>query len=138
MKRINGKLRWRYCYEGVVSTGAANDLERASELTRRMVTRFGMSERLGRLTYGRPGAARFLSSPFSAGERNYSERTAEQIDEDARRIMDESYERVKTILTNRRAELERIAGELIAKETLAREEINQLLAQSSRSQAAVV
>jgi len=60
VKRINGKLRWRYCYEGVVSTGAANDLERASELTRRMVTRFGMSERLGRLTYGRPGAARFL------------------------------------------------------------------------------
>jgi len=60
------------------------------------------------------------------------------IDEDARRIVDESYERVKTILKNRRAELERIADALIAKETLTREEINQLLAQSSRSQAAVV
>lgn len=96
-----------------------------------------MSERLGKLTYGRPLTARFLS-PFSAEERNYSERTAEQIDEDARRIMDESYERVKTILTNRRAELERIADALIAKETLTREEINQLLAQLSQSQAAVV
>ena len=103
-----------------------------------MVTRFGMSERLGRLTYGRPLAARFLSSTFSAEERNYSERTAEQIDEDARRIMDESYERVKMILTNRRAELERIAEALTAKETLTREEINQLLAQSSQSRAAVV
>jgi cell division protease FtsH len=97
-----------------------------------------MSERLGRLTYGRPDAARFLSSPFGVEERNYSERTAEQIDEDARQIMDESYERVKTILTNRRAELERIAGELIAKETITREEINQLLAQPSQSRAAVV
>jgi ATP-dependent Zn protease len=56
----------------------------------------------------------------------------------ARRIMDESYERVKTILTNRRAELERIADALITKETLSREEINQLLAQSSLSRAAVV
>jgi ATP-dependent Zn protease len=83
-------------------------------------------------------AARFLSSPLSAEERNYSERTAEQIDEDARRIMDESYERVKTILTNRRAKLERIAEALIAKETLTCEEINQLLAQSSQSRAAVL
>jgi cell division protease FtsH len=90
-----------------------------------------MSERLGKLTYGRPLAARFLSSPFGAEERNYSERTAEQIDEDTRRIVDENYERVKTILTNRRAELERIADALIAKETLTREEINQLLAESS-------
>jgi cell division protease FtsH len=88
-----------------------------------------MSERLGRLTYGRPLTARFLSSPFSAEERNYGERTAERIDEDARRIVDERYARVKTILTNRRAELERIAGALIAKETLTREEIDQLLAQ---------
>jgi cell division protease FtsH len=134
---LGGRAAEEIVYEGVVSTGAANDLERASELTRQMVTRFGMSERLGKLTYGRPGAARFLS-PFSAEERNYSERTAEQIDEDARRIMDEGYERVKSILTNHRAELERIAQALIAKETLTREEINQLLAQSSRSQAAGV
>jgi cell division protease FtsH len=135
---LGGRAAEEIIYEGVVSTGAANDLERASELTRQMVTRFGMSERLGRLTYGRPLAARFLSSTFSADERNYSERTAEQIDEDARRIMDEGYERVKMILTNRRAELERIAEALIAKETLTREEINQLLSQSSQSRAAVV
>jgi cell division protease FtsH len=135
---LGGRVAEEIIYEGVVSTGATNDLERASELTRQMVTRFGMSERLGKLTYGRPLAARFLPSSFNAEERNYSERTAEQIDEDARRIVDESYERVKTILTNRRAELERIADALIAKETLTREEIDQLLAQSSQSQAAAV
>jgi cell division protease FtsH len=135
---LGGRAAEEIIYEGVVSTGAANDLERASELTRQMVTRFGMSERLGRLTYGRPLTARFLPSSFNAEERNYSERTAEQIDEDVRRIVDESYERVKTILTNRRAELERIADALIAKETLSREEIDQLLAQSSQSQVAGV
>ena len=135
---LGGYAAEEITYDGVISTGAANDLERSSELTRQMAPRFGMSERLGKLTYGRPLAARFLPSPLSAEERNYSERTAEQIDEDARRIVDESYERVKTILTNRRAELERIAGALIAKETLTREEINQLLAQSSQSQVAVI
>jgi len=129
---LGGRAAEEIIYEGVVSTGAANDLERASELTRQMAPRFGMSERLGRLTYGRPLTERFLSSPFGAEERNYSERTAEQIDDDVRRIMDESYERVKTILTNRRVELERIADALIAKETLTREEINQLLAQTSQ------
>jgi cell division protease FtsH len=133
---LGGRAAEEIVYEDVISTGAANDLERASELTRQMVTRFGMSERLGKLTYGRPLAARFLPSSFNAEERNYSERTAEQIDEDARRIVDESYERVKTILTNRRAELERIASALIAKETLSREEIDQLLAQSSQPQVA--
>jgi cell division protease FtsH len=127
---LGGRAAEEIVYKGVVSTGAANDLQRASELTRQMVTRFGMSERLGRLTYGRPLTVQFFSSPFGAEERNYSERTAEQIDEDARRIVDESYERVKTILTTRRAELERISDALIAKETLTREEIDQLLAQS--------
>jgi cell division protease FtsH len=135
---LGGRAAEEIVYEGVVSTGSANDLERASELTRQMVTRFGMSERLGKLTYGRPLASRFLPPSFNAEERNYSERTAEQIDEDARRIVDESHDRVKTIITNSRAELERIADALIAKETLTREEINQLLAQSSQSQAAVV
>jgi cell division protease FtsH len=133
---LGGRAAEEIVYEGVVSTGSANDLERASELTRQMVTRFGMSDRLGKLTYGRPLAARFLPSSFSAEQRNYSERTAEQIDEDTRRIVDESYERVKTILTNRRVELERIATALIAKETLSREEIDQLLEQSSPPQIA--
>lgn len=65
---------------GVVSTGAADDLERASALVRQIVTRFGLSDALGPLTYGRPMAAQFLKSPFDMEERNYSGRTAERIE----------------------------------------------------------
>lgn len=75
---------------------------------------------------------------FSAEERNYSERTAELIDEETRQIVDKTYERVKTILTNRREELERIAQELIHQETLDRGALEQLLALSPQFQAAVV
>jgi cell division protease FtsH len=116
---------------GIVSTGASNDLERASELARQMVTRFGMSERLGMLTYGRPTSGRFLSSAFSSEERNYSDRTAEMIDEETRRIVEDNYVRVRALLSRRRAELDRIARELIRKETLGRDELQRLLAPPS-------
>jgi cell division protease FtsH len=66
---LGGRAAEEIVYDGVISTGAANDLERASELARQMVMRFGMSERLGQLTYGRPLTNRFLSSPFTAEER---------------------------------------------------------------------
>lgn len=124
---LGGRAAEEIIYNGVVSTGAANDLERASELARQMVTRYGMSERLGQLTYGRPLTAQFLKTPFASEERNYSERTAELIDEEARRIIDEIYERVRQLLAQRRDELERIARELIRRETLGRDELEQLL-----------
>ncbi|HXG63854.1 MAG TPA: ATP-dependent zinc metalloprotease FtsH, partial [Blastocatellia bacterium] len=128
---LGGRAAEEIIYDGVVSTGAANDLERASDLARQMVTRFGMSERLGKLTYGRPLTAQFLRAPFAGEERNYSERTAELIDEEARRIVEEIYERARTILTSRRADLERVASELVRKETLDRSELEKLLAAST-------
>jgi cell division protease FtsH len=109
-------------------TGAADDLERASALVRQMVTRFGMSDALGPLTYGRPMAAQFLKSPFDMEERNYSERTAERIDDESRRIVDEIRKRVTEILSKRREPMERISRELIRKETLERAELDTLLA----------
>ena len=127
---LGGRAAEEIIYDGVVSTGASNDLERASELARQMVTRYGMSERLGQLTYGRPTTARFLSSPFRAEERNYSEQIAEEIDHEVRRIIDESYDQVKAILIGRRDELERIAKALIQKETLNRNELDRLLTPS--------
>jgi cell division protease FtsH len=130
---LGGRAAEEIIYHGVISTGAANDLERASELARQMVTRYGMSERLGQLTYGRPMTARFLSSPVTAEERNYSEHVAEEIDEEVRRMIDESYDHVKAILTARRDELERIAKALIQKETLDRGELDRLLMQSSKA-----
>jgi cell division protease FtsH len=117
-------------FGGVVSTGASDDLLRASEIARQMVTRFGMSGRLGNMTYGVPQEARYLKLPFAPEEKNYSERTAEQIDGEVRQIIDRQYERVKSILTSRRADLDLIATTLLKKETLEREELEQLIAES--------
>jgi cell division protease FtsH len=89
-----------------------------------------MSRRLGPLTYGRSLHARYLSSSFSAEERNFSERTAEQIDDETRGIIDECYTRVNEILVNRRTELETIAEALLHHETLDRAELDRLLASS--------
>lgn len=92
-----------------------------------------MSERLGKLTYGVPLTPQFLNTPFGAGERNYSEQTAEMIDEETRRIAEETHQRVKKILTTRRAKLERIARELMKKETLDRSELDKLLTQAGEA-----
>jgi cell division protease FtsH len=113
---------------GVVSTGASDDLERASELVRQMVMRFGMSDRLGKLTWGRPMGSKFLKTPFDMEERNYSDQTAEAIDEELRRIVDEIYGRVREILLHNRGPMARISSELIRKETLDRAELDKLLA----------
>jgi len=127
---LGGRTAEEIHYGGVVSTGAADDLERASALVRQMVTRFGMSDALGPLTYGRPMAAQFLKSPFDLEERNYSERTAERIDDESRRIVDDIRKRVTEILSTRRAPMERISRELIRKETLERAELDNLLTPS--------
>lgn len=125
---LGGRTAEEIHYGGVVSTGASDDLERATALVRQMVTRFGMSDPLGLLTYGRSMAGPFLKSPFDMEERNYSERTAERIDDESRRIMDETHKRVTEILINRRDPMERISRELIRKETLDRAELDKLLA----------
>jgi cell division protease FtsH len=111
---------------GEASTGAQNDLERASEMARLMVTRFGMSERLGPLAFGNAAAMRFLDGMTE--ERNYSERTAQAIDEEVRRIIDEQHDRARRALKKRRIALLRIARELLEKETLERPEIDALVA----------
>jgi len=124
---MGGRAAEEIQYGGQVSTGAADDLERASALVRQMVSRFAMSEELGKLTYGRPMVSPFLKSAFEVEERNYSERTAETIDSEARRILDEIYERVSAILLERRDPLIRISQELMRKETLERAELDKLL-----------
>jgi cell division protease FtsH len=115
-------------FDGQVSTGAADDLQRASELARQMVTHYGMSEELGHLTYGPPPSQRFLAGPFFDLARNYSEKTAQQIDAEVRRLIDTAYAKVTRILKQRRHDLERIVGELVRKETLDRDELAALLA----------
>ena len=126
---LGGRVSEEIVYDGVVSTGASNDLERASALARQLVTRYGMSEQLGLMTYGRPNSSsRHLQGNGSESEdRNYSERTAELIDQESRSIIDRLYDRVKSILSQRREELERIARELIRKETLSNDELSAIL-----------
>jgi len=127
---LGGRAAEEIIYQGVVSTGASNDLERASELVRQVVTRFGMSAELGPLTWGIPNSARFLQTPFGGEQRNYSEQTAQMIDQEARRITGEIYTRAKGILTEREADLKHIAAELIRKETLYPSDLDRLLSKS--------
>lgn len=116
-------------YEGVVSTGASDDLEKASELTRQMVTRYGMSPAMGALTYGIAHQSRFMKTPFDMEERNYSEKTSEQIDEAVRAIVDRIYAEVRDTLARRRGDLDRVAAVLIREETLERAKLDELLKQ---------
>jgi cell division protease FtsH len=125
---LGGRVSEEIVYNGVVSTGASNDLERASALARQIVTRYGMSQQLGLMTYGHAQSSRHLQpAGLDSAERNYSEHTAELIDREARQIIDRIYGRVQTILNQRREELELVARELIQKETLTHEELGMLL-----------
>jgi cell division protease FtsH len=121
-------------YKGVVSTGASDDLERASELARQMVMRYAMSKSLGNLTYGIPHQSRFLKTPFASEEKNYSERTSEMIDQAVRGIVDRIYAEVIDHLTTRRGDLDLIASSLVKKETLEREELEKLLKEAPHHQ----
>ncbi len=124
---LGGRAAEDIIFSGVVATGAADDLEKASELIRKMVTQYGMSDSLGVLTYGKHSDSRFIQSPFANEERNYSEATAEKIDMEVRSFIDKAYKTAKSILLNRRTELELIAKELITKETLGRNDIENLI-----------
>jgi cell division protease FtsH len=125
---LGGRAAEEIIYKGVVSTGAGDDLQKASELARQMVMHFGMSEHLGPLTYGQAMTSRFLRAPWVPEEKNYSERTAEQIDDDVRQLVDGLYEHVKKILEQRRHQLEVVVEELMRKETLDRAELEKVIA----------
>jgi cell division protease FtsH len=111
---------------GSASTGPSNDLEQVSRLARSMVTRWGMSEKLGPLTYGRTEELVFLGREISE-TRNYSEATAEAIDHEVRRLVTEARERAKQLLIEHRALLDKVAGALLEVETLQDPELTQLL-----------
>jgi len=109
-----------------VTTGAANDLEQATKLARKMVTEYGMSERLGPLTFGRKEELVFLGREIGE-QRNYSEEVAKSIDEEIRRFISEAHEKAKSILTQHKDTLIRLAKKLIEVETLEGEELEAVL-----------
>jgi len=112
---------------GDITTGASNDIERATKMAKQMVTRFGMSEKLGPQTFGEASHEVFLGRDFSANA-DYSPEIAYEIDKEISRLIDEAYEKARTILTERRAQLNLMADVLIERETVDKEELEALLA----------
>jgi cell division protease FtsH len=112
---------------GDVSTGASSDLEYATRTARDMVTRYGMSEALGPITYGEKNELVFLGRELSE-QRNYSEKIARQIDAEVRRIVNESHERARSLLQENLHLLHAVAKRLLEVETLEREEFEAIMA----------
>ena len=110
---------------GEVTTGAANDLERATAIARKLVTRFGMSK-MGPMTYGKSEEMVFLGKEIHE-QRNYSERTAEEIDQEAHTFIADAYEKTKEILVERKDVLEKLVRALMKKETLEKEEFDAIV-----------
>jgi cell division protease FtsH len=113
-----------------ISTGAQNDLQRASDIARSMVTEYGMSDRLGLVSYERPRQSMFLPESFSSGK-NYSEAKAAQIDEEVARFVEEAHQRVKKILSERRTVLDDLARLLSEKECVQGEELRKMLSKTT-------
>ncbi len=109
-----------------ISTGAQNDLERSTELVRKMITEYGMSEELGPMTLGRKQEQVFLGRDI-ARDRDYGEEVASAIDKEARKIIDDSYNRAKEILEKHIDTLHLVANTLIEKESIEAEEFAQLM-----------
>jgi len=111
---------------GDITTGASNDIERATKLARQMVTQFGMSDKLGPMTLGEGQHEVFLGRDFSA-QPNYSQEIAFEIDKEVRRLIDEGYDAAHRILSERRAQLDLMADVLVERETVDKEELEALL-----------
>ncbi|MBL8023176.1 MAG: ATP-dependent zinc metalloprotease FtsH [Elusimicrobia bacterium] len=109
-----------------VTTGAQDDLAKATQIAHKMVCEYGMSERLGPITYRKKSEELFLGREIGSGQ-NYSDQTAQMIDEEVKRLVAEAQERVTTILTDYRAVLETLAKTLVEKEVLNAEEINAIV-----------
>ena len=110
---------------GNVTTGAGNDLDRATDMARRMVCEWGMSESIGPLTYGKKEEQVFLGRDFAQSQ-DYSEGTAIRIDQEIKRIVTENYDRARDLLDSHRDELVRIAEELLIREVLDAEQVKRL------------
>ncbi len=130
---LGGRVAEELVY-GDISTGAQDDLQRVTDMARHMITQYGMSERLGQVTFDAPRAGPFLSSPESASRGNYSEETAKLIDEEIARLIHEAHSRVRRTLTDKRAALDAIAALLLEHEVVDRAVLDQVLRQQPGGQ----
>jgi cell division protease FtsH len=112
---------------GEVSTGAQNDLQRATDIARSMVTEFGMSETLGAVNYDGHRGNKFLDTPFMNDRGNHSEDTAQKIDAEVKRILTEAHEDARRVLRERRPFLDQLSERLLEKEVIEGDELRALL-----------
>ena len=111
-----------------ISTGASNHIERASQIARNMVTKYGMSDRVGTIMFGGGQGEVFLGRDF-AQTKDYSEETAGMIDEEVKRIIDKAYNTAREILTNHVDKLHAVAGILLEKEKIEGEEFDEIFSE---------
>jgi cell division protease FtsH len=117
---LGGRVAEELVFDDITS-GASNDIERVTQVARMMVTRMGMSNEMGLMTYGQKEELIFLGREISE-QRDYSEAIAEKIDSEVRRLVDDSYKLTKKLLTKYRDRLDAVAQKLLEVETLTREE----------------
>lgn len=122
---LGGRVAEELIFEEI-TTGAQNDLERVTEAAHKMVCEYGMSEKLGPITFRKKEELIFLGRDITK-EKEYSEEVAYLIDQEVRRIIEECYSRAKDLLAKNREKLDRLAKILIEKEVLEEEEINKIL-----------
>ncbi len=127
---LGGRVAEEIVYgEDEVTTGASNDLQQVARVARQMVTRFGMSEKLGPVALGRSQGGMFLGRDIAA-ERDFSEETAATIDEEVSQLVEEAYRRATAVLNDNRSVLDELAEMLVEKETVDAEELQELLVRS--------
>jgi cell division protease FtsH len=112
---------------GEVSTGAHDDLMKVTDIAKSMVKEYGMSERLGHMTFERERRSMFLDVTPNFSSKDYSEETAREIDNEVRRIIEDAYTRVKTVLSDKRDLLDKVAKTLLVKEVLDGDELRKLM-----------
>lgn len=108
-----------------ISTGASNDIERATDIARKMVTKYGMSDKLGPIAFGNPHEEVFLGRDFGE-QKNYSDEVAFEIDEEIKSIVDSAYNKARTILTENSEKVHLIANKLMETEKLSGEEFREM------------
>ena len=111
---------------GEMTTGPEDDIGKATRIARKMVTQWGMSEKMGPRTFGRKEEMIFLGREISE-QRDYSEKVAEEIDEEVRRIIDKAYHTAKQVLTEHRDKLEDVVQRLLEQETIEGDDLTSLL-----------
>ncbi|MBD2593839.1 ATP-dependent metallopeptidase FtsH/Yme1/Tma family protein [Nostoc spongiaeforme FACHB-130] len=133
---LGGRLAEEIIFgEEEVTTGASNDLQQVARVARQMITRFGMSDKLGPVALGRQQGNMFLGRDIMS-ERDFSEETAAAIDEEVRKLVDTAYNRAKDVLINNRHILDQLAQMLVDKETVDAEELQEILANNDVKTAA--